>query len=69
MYAFYSRKKLSFAHSKELHGLRYTRCRGVQKIRIHLVTAIIQNLKKWTRLRSLKQIGLHRTHQIIAERV
>ena len=62
--------ELSFAHSKELHGLRYARYRGVQKVKIQvLMTAIIQNLKKWTRLRSLKQIGLHLTHQIIEETV
>lgn len=60
--------ELSFAHSKELHGLRYARYRGVQKVKIQaLMTAIIQNLKKWTKLRSLKQIGLHLTHQIIEE--
>lgn len=60
--------ELSFAHSKELHGLRYARYRGVQKVKIQvLMTAIIQNLKKWTKLRLLKQIGLHLTHQIIEE--
>jgi hypothetical protein len=32
-----------------------------------LMTAIIQNLKKWTKLRSLKQIGLHLTYEIIEE--
>ena len=59
--------ELSFAH-KELHGLRYARYRGVQTVKIQvLMTAIIQNLKKWTKLRSLKQIGLHLTHQIIEE--
>ena len=62
--------ELSFAHSKELHGLRYARYRGVQKVNIQvLMTAIIQNLKKWTKLRSLKQVGLHLTHQIIEESV
>ncbi|OLN21138.1 hypothetical protein BTO30_16505, partial [Domibacillus antri] len=60
--------ELSFAHSKELHGLRYARYRGVQKVRVQvLMTAIIQNLKKWTKLRSLKQVGLHLTYQIIEE--
>jgi transposase len=60
--------ELSFAHSKELHGLRYARYRGVQKVKTQvLMTAIIQNLKKWTKLRSLKQIGLHLTYQIIEE--
>ncbi|WHY44614.1 IS1182 family transposase [Lysinibacillus pakistanensis] len=62
--------ELSFAHSKELHGLRYARYRGVQKVKRQvLMTAIIQNLKKWTKLRSLKQIGLHLTHEIIEESV
>ncbi|MET1030649.1 transposase [Domibacillus tundrae] len=62
--------ELSFAHSKELHGLRYARYRGVQKVNIQvLMTAIIQNLKKWAKLRFLKQIGLHLTHQIIEETV
>ncbi len=60
--------ELSFAHSKELHGLRYARYRGVQKVKTQvLLTAIIQNLKKWTKLRSLKQIGLHLTYKIIEE--
>ncbi|PFK29088.1 transposase [Bacillus cereus] len=60
--------ELSFAHSKELHGLRYARYRGVQKVKAQvLMTAIIQNLKKWAKLRSLKQVGLHLTHQIIEE--
>ncbi|OOR21859.1 transposase [Bacillus cereus] len=60
--------ELSFAHSKELHGLHYARYRGVQKVKSQvLMTAIIQNLKKWTKLRSLKQVGLHLTHQIIEE--
>jgi transposase len=62
--------ELSFAHSKELHGLRYARYRGVQKVKIQvLMTAIIQNLKKWAKLRSLKQVGLHLTHQIIEKTV
>ncbi|SFJ31032.1 Transposase DDE domain-containing protein [Bacillus sp. 71mf] len=60
--------ELSFAHSKKLHGLRYARYRGVQKVKAQvLMTAIIQNLKKWTKLRSLKQVGLHLTNQIIEE--
>ncbi|PET94832.1 hypothetical protein CN941_26335 [Bacillus cereus] len=38
--------ELSFAHSKELHVLRYARYRGVQKVKAQvLMTAIIQNLK------------------------
>lgn len=58
--------ELSFAHSKELHGLRFARYRGVPKVKIQvLLTTIIQNLKKWTKLRSLKQYGLHLTYQII----
>ncbi|MBZ5752190.1 IS1182 family transposase [Metabacillus rhizolycopersici] len=62
--------ELSFAHCKELHGLRYARYRGVQKVKRQvLMTAIIQNLKKWTKLRSLKQIGLHLTYEIIEESV
>lgn len=62
--------ELSFAHSKELHGLRYARYRGVQKVKTQvLMTTIIQNLKKWTKLRSLKQVGLHLTYEIIEETV
>jgi transposase/IS5 family transposase len=62
--------ELSFAHSKELHGLRYARYRGVQKVEIQvLMTAIIQNLKKWTKLRSLQKIGLHLTYKIIEDSI
>ncbi|WP_046128585.1 transposase, partial [Bacillus thermotolerans] len=58
--------ELSFAHSKELHGLRYARYRGVQKVKTQvLMTGIIQNLKKWAKLRSLQKIGLHLTSHII----
>jgi transposase len=61
--------ELSFAHSKEHHGLRYARYRGVQKVETQvLMTAIIQNLKKWTKLRSLQDIGLHLTYKIIEDR-
>ncbi|PES65566.1 hypothetical protein CN505_29915 [Bacillus cereus] len=61
--------ELNFAHSKELHGLRYARYRGVQKVKAQvLMTAIIQNLKKWTKFRSLQQVDLHLTHQIIEEK-
>jgi transposase len=60
--------ELSFAHSKELHGLRYARYRGVQKVKVQvLMTAIIQNLKKCAKLRSLQKIGLHLTYKIINE--
>lgn len=60
--------ELSFAHSKELHGMRYARYRGVQKVETQvLMTAIIQNLKKWTKLRSLQKIGIHLTHKIIED--
>ncbi|ENQ3079521.1 transposase [Bacillus sp. WLY-B-L8] len=39
--------ELSFAHSKELHGLRYARYRGVQKVKAQvMMTAIITRLKK-----------------------
>lgn len=62
--------ELSFAHSKELHGLRYARYRGAQKVKTQvLMTAIIQNLKKWTKLRSLQNIGLHLTYKIIDDSV
>ncbi|MCD7036742.1 transposase [Metabacillus sp. GX 13764] len=62
--------ELSFAHSKELHGLRYARYRGVQKVKTQvLMTAIIQNLKKWAKLRSLQKIGLHLTYKIIEDSV
>ncbi|MEI4803795.1 transposase [Bacillus sp. NPDC077411] len=58
--------ELNFAHSKELHGLCYAPYCGVQKVKVQvLMTAIIQSLKKWTKLRSLKQVVLHLTHQII----
>ena len=60
--------ELSFAHSKELHGMRYARYRGVLKVETQvLMTAIIQNLKKWTKLRSLQKIGLHLTNEIIED--
>jgi transposase len=62
--------ELSFAHSKELHGLRYARYRGVDKVKTQvLLTAIIQNLKKWAKLRSLQRIGLHLTYKIIEEQI
>lgn len=62
--------ELSFAHSKELHGLRYARYRGVQKVMTQvLMTAIIQNLKKWAKLRSLQKYGLHLTYKIIEESI
>ncbi|MFV0305274.1 MAG: transposase, partial [Moheibacter sp.] len=57
--------ELSFAQSKELHGLRYARYRGVQKVKTQvLLTAIIQNLIKWTNLLSLQDVGLYLTYQI-----
>jgi transposase len=60
--------ELSFAHSKELHGLRYARYRGAHKVKVQvLLTDIMQNLKKWTKLRSLQKIGLHLTYKIIDE--
>lgn len=62
--------ELSFAHSKELHGLRYARYRGVEKVKIQvLMTAIIQNLKKWTKLRLLQKNGLHLTYKIIEDSI
>jgi transposase len=62
--------ELSFAHSKELHGLRYARYRGVQKVMTQvLMTAIIQNLKKWAKLRSLQKNGLHLTYKIIEDSI
>ena len=51
----------SFEENKELHGFRFARYRGVQKVTIQaLMTAISQNLKKWAKLRSLPEssIGL-----------
>ncbi|MFY0126575.1 transposase, partial [Bacillus cytotoxicus] len=60
--------ELSFAQSKELHGFRFARYRGVQKVTIQaLLTAIIQNLIKWTKLLSLKEVGLYLTYQISDE--
>jgi hypothetical protein len=62
--------ELSFAHSKELHGLRYANYRGAKKVETQvLMTAIIQNLKKWTSLRSLQKIGLHLTYKIIDDSI
>ncbi|MDH2881555.1 transposase, partial [Bacillus cytotoxicus] len=52
----------------ELHGFRFARYRGVQKVTIQaLLTAIIQNLIKWTKLLSLKEVGLYLTYQISDE--
>lgn len=49
----------SFAESKELHGLRFARYRGVPYVQIQVwITAMIQNLKKWTKLRSLRSHGI-----------
>ncbi|WHP43817.1 transposase [Lysinibacillus boronitolerans] len=60
--------ELSFAHSKEYHGLRYARYRGIPKVKTQvLMIALIQNFKKWTKLRSLKQVGLHLTYKIIED--
>ncbi|OCS86801.1 transposase [Caryophanon latum] len=62
--------ELSFAHSKENHGLRYARYRSLLKVKTQvLMTAIIQNFKKWAKLRSLKQVGLHLTYKIIEDDV
>lgn len=49
--ALYARRKTtierSFADSKELHGLRYARMRGIEKVQEQcLLTAIAQNIKK-----------------------
>ena len=60
--------ELSFAHSKENHGLRYARYRGLLKVKTQvLMTGIIQNFKKWAILSSLKKIGLHLTYKIIED--
>ncbi|GIW50382.1 MAG: transposase [Anoxybacillus sp.] len=49
----------SFAESKELHGLRFARYRGVPYVQIQVwITAMIQNLKKWIKLRSLQLHGI-----------
>jgi len=54
----------SFAESKELHGFRFARYRGIQKVTIQvLMTAISQNLKKWARLRSLRESGIDLSYQ------
>ncbi|WP_041637618.1 IS1182 family transposase [Anoxybacillus flavithermus] len=53
----------SFAESKELHGLRFARYRGVQYVQIQVwITAMIQNLKKWIKLRSLQSQGIDLTY-------
>ncbi|WP_035097904.1 transposase, partial [Anoxybacteroides tepidamans] len=55
----------SFAESKELHGLRFARYRGVRYVQIQVwITAMIQNLKKWAKLRSLQLYGLSLTYQM-----
>lgn len=60
--------ELSFAHSKEYHGLRYARYRSIPKVKTQvLMIALIQNFKKWAKLRSLKQVGLHLTYKIIED--
>ena len=62
--------ELSFTHSKELHGMCYARYRVVQKEEAQvLMTDIIQNLQKWTKLRSLQKIGLHLNNEIIEDSV
>ncbi|MCX7695352.1 MAG: transposase, partial [Caloramator sp.] len=44
----------SFADSKELHGLRYCRFRGLAKVSEQcLLTAAVQNMKKIARVLSL----------------
>jgi hypothetical protein len=44
----------SFADSKELHGLRYCRFRGIKKVNEQcLLTAAVQNMKKIARLLSI----------------
>ncbi|WP_274309279.1 transposase [Solibacillus daqui] len=60
--------ELNFAHSKKYHGLCYARYRGIPKVKTQvLMIVLIQNLKKWAKLRSLKQVGLHLTYQIIED--
>lgn len=60
--------ELSFAHSKEHHGLRYARYRGALKVKVQvLVIALTQNFKKWAKLRSLQKVGLHLTYKIIED--
>lgn len=55
----YARRKetieRSFADSKELHGLRYCRMRGIEKVKEQcLLTAASQNMKKIAMMLSRK---------------
>ena len=62
--------ELSFAQSKEYHGLRYANYRGIPKVRTQvLMIALMQNLKKWAKLKSLRTIGLHLTYKIIEDSI
>lgn len=61
--AIYKRRKetieRSFADSKELHGLRYCRMRGLEKVREQcLLTAAVQNMKKIATM--LGRLDFHR---------
>ncbi|MDR2833782.1 MAG: transposase [Streptococcaceae bacterium] len=59
----------SFAQSKELHGLRFARYRGVSKVSFQvLMTDMVQNLKKYANIRSLECVGLYLTYQIQPEK-
>lgn len=65
----YSRRKetieRSFADSKELHGLRYARFRGIKKVAEQcLLTAAVQNMKKIARV--LSYFSYVRFEQVLA---
>ncbi|MFB9219808.1 transposase [Kurthia sibirica] len=58
--------ELSFANSKELHGMRYARYRGALKVmRQVLTTTIIQNLLRLANLESAKKMGWFLTYEPI----
>jgi len=50
----------SFADSKELHGLRYCRLRGLEGVSEQcLLTAAVQNIKKITRVLAVQSISVY----------
>lgn len=61
--------ELSFANSKELHGMRYARYRGALKVmRQVLTTAIVQNLLRFANLESAKKMGWFLTYEPIIKK-
>lgn len=57
----------SFADSKELHGLRYCRMRGLAKATEQcLLTAAVQNMKKIATILSKRDIAFHKAFLVIS---